>query len=331
MIYSTRSRPTDTPSRWTARDIPDQTGRTVLITGANSGLGLRSAEALAARGARVLMACRNETKAKAALEQVRAVATAAEPDVIRLDLADLDSVHAGAEHAAELAPELDVLMNNAGVMALPLGRTANGFEMQFGTNHLVHFALTGLLLPALLRAPAPRVVTTSSFGHRMGRMRWDDLNWHRDRYRKWLAYAQSKLANLLFTLELDRRAREAGGHLVSVAAHPGYAETHLQAAGPEQSGNRLMLIGTRLVNRVAAQSDVMGALPQLYAATMPDVTSGEYFGPDGRLETHGFPRRVGRAKAARDPEAARRLWEASERLTGVTYQFGNATGPSEPA
>jgi NAD(P)-dependent dehydrogenase (short-subunit alcohol dehydrogenase family) len=313
--------PTDMPSRWTADDIPDQTGRTVLITGANSGLGLRSAEALAARGARVLMACRNETKAKAAVEEVRAVATAAEPEVVRLDLADLASVRTAAEHIGELAPELDVLMNNAGVMALPPGRTADGFEVQFGTNHLGHFALTGLLLPALLRAQAPRVVTTSSFAHRMGRMRWDDLNWHHGRYRKWLAYGQSKLANLLYTFELDRRARDAGAHLVSVAAHPGYANTHLQAAGPEQSGNRLMLIGSGLANRALAQSDAMGALPQLYAATMPDVTSAEYFGPNGRLETRGFPRRVGSNNASRDPAAARRLWQTSEELTGVTYQF----------
>lgn len=166
-------------SRWTAADIPDQTGRTVLITGANSGLGLRSAEALAAKDARVLMACRNETKATAALEQVRAVATSVEPEIIRLDLADLASVRAGADRVGGLVDRLDVLMNNAGVMALPLGRTADGFEMQFGTNHLGHFALTGLLLPALRRAEAPRVVTTSSAAHRAGAMRWEDLNWNR--------------------------------------------------------------------------------------------------------------------------------------------------------
>jgi NAD(P)-dependent dehydrogenase (short-subunit alcohol dehydrogenase family) len=311
-------------SPWTARDIPDQTGRTVMITGANSGLGLRSAEALAAKGARVLMASRNETKARTAAERVRAVAAAAEPEVVRLDLADLTSVRAAAEHIGEMTAALDVLMNNAGVMAVPLGRTADGFEMQFGTNHLGHFALTGLLLPALFRAQAPRVVTTSSGVHRMGRMRWDDLNWHRGRYRKWPAYSQSKLANLLFTFELDRRAREAGGHLTAVAAHPGYAATHLQAAGPEQSGNKLALIGMGMLTRVAAQSDVMGALPQLYAATMPDVAGGEYFGPGGPFEVRGFPRRVGTTQAARDSEAARRLWEASEELTGVAYRFSAA-------
>jgi NAD(P)-dependent dehydrogenase (short-subunit alcohol dehydrogenase family) len=311
-------------SRWTARDIPDQTGRTVVITGANSGLGLRSAEALAAKGARVLMACRNETKATTAVEGVRAVATAAEPEVVRLDLADLASVRAAAEQIGEMTPAVDVLMNNAGVMAVPLGRTADGFEMQFGTNHLGHFALTGLLLPTLLQAQAPRVVTTSSNAHRMGRMRWDDLNWHHGRYRKWPAYGQSKLANLLFTLELDGRAREAGGRLTAVAAHPGYAATHLQAVGPEQSGNKLVLIGMGALNRLVAQSDVMGALPQLYAATMPDVAGGEYFGPGGPFEVRGFPRRVGTTQAARDPEAARRLWDASEALTGVLYRFSIA-------
>jgi NAD(P)-dependent dehydrogenase (short-subunit alcohol dehydrogenase family) len=308
-------------TRWTAREIPDQSGRTVVVTGANSGLGLRSAEALAAKGARVLLGCRNETKGKAALEAVKAVATGAEPEVVRLDLADLASVRAGARHIGELTDHLDVLMNNAGVMALPLGRTADGFEMQFGTNHLGHFALTGLLLPTLVRAEAPRVVTTSSLTHRMGRMRWKDLNWHQGRYGKWTAYGQSKLANLLFTFELDRRARDAGAQLVSVAAHPGYANTHLQAAGPQQSGNKLMLVGAGMLNRVAAQSDVMGALPQLYAAAMPDVRGGEYFGPEGRFETRGFPHRVGATKAARNPEAARRLWAVSEELTGVTYQW----------
>jgi NAD(P)-dependent dehydrogenase (short-subunit alcohol dehydrogenase family) len=322
MARSPSSRPTETnTSGWTARDLPDQTGRTVVVTGANSGLGLRSAEALAAKGARVLMGCRNETRAKAAVDVVKAVATAAEPEIVRLDLADLSSVRAGAQHIGELTGHVDVLMNNAGVMALPLGRTADGFEMQFGTNHLGHFALTGLLLPRLLQAEAPRVVTTSSLTHRMGRMRWKDLNWHRGHYGKWTAYGQSKLANLLFTFELDRRAREAGTQLVSVAAHPGYANTHLQATGPEQSGNKLMLVGAGMLNRMAAQSDAMGALPQLYAAAMPDVSGGEYFGPDGRFESRGFPSRVGTTKAARNPEAARRLWQVSEELTGVTYQW----------
>ncbi|MGH9246863.1 MAG: oxidoreductase [Acidimicrobiales bacterium] len=307
--------------RWTAADIPDQTGRTVLITGANSGLGLRSAEALAGAGARVLMACRNEEKAKAGLDEVQAVATGPTPEVVRLDLADLSSVRACAEEVGGAVDRLDVLMNNAGVMALPLRRTADGFEMQFGTNHLGPFALTGRLLPSLLAAEEPRVVTTSSLAHRAGKMRWDDLNWERGRYMRWPAYGQSKLANLWFTFELDRRADEAASRLVSVAAHPGYAATHLQAAGPEQSGNRLMGMAMGALNRIIAQSDAMGALPQLYAASMPDVTGGEYFGPDGLFERAGYPQRVGTSGAARDVEAARRLWECSEVLTGVTYRW----------
>jgi NAD(P)-dependent dehydrogenase (short-subunit alcohol dehydrogenase family) len=307
-------------SPWTAADIPDQTGRTVLITGANSGLGLRSAQALAGKGARVVMGCRNETKAKAALDEVRATATGAEPEVVRMDLADLASVRAAAEQVGGVVERLDVLMNNAGVMAVPFGRTADGFEMQFGTNHLGHFALTGLLLPALQRAQAPRVVTTSSTAHRMGRMRWDDLNWKQGRYMKWPAYGQSKLANLLFMFELDRRSRAAGSDLVAAAGHPGYASTHLQATS--SGANKLKALFFEAGNRVFAQSDVMGALPQLYAATMPDVVGGEYFGPDGRFESRGFPHRTGTTSAARDAESARRLWEASEALTGVSYQWG---------
>jgi NAD(P)-dependent dehydrogenase (short-subunit alcohol dehydrogenase family) len=304
-------------SKWTSADIPDQAGRTVLITGANSGLGLRSAEALAGKGARVLMGCRNETKAKAALDEVRAVATGPEPEVVRMDLADLASVRAAAEQVDGTVERLDVLMNNAGVMAVPLARTADGFEMQFGTNHLGHFALTGLLLPVLGRAQSPRVVSTSSTAHRMGRMRWDDLNWKQGRYMKWPAYGQSKLANLLFTFELDRRARAAGSDVVAVAAHPGYASTHLQATSSGR--NTFKAAFFEVGNRLLAQSDAMGALPQLYAATMPDVVGGEYFGPDGRFESRGHPHRVGTTSAARDAESARRLWEASEALTGVSF------------
>jgi NAD(P)-dependent dehydrogenase (short-subunit alcohol dehydrogenase family) len=213
-----------------------------------------------------------------------------------------------------------VLMNNAGVMAIPLDRTADGFEMQFGTNHLGHFALTGLLLPVLRKATAPRVVTTASTAHRGGRMNWDDLNAEKG-YRRWGAYSQSKLANLLFMRELDRRAREAGSDLISVAAHPGYAATHLQAVGPEQSGRRLTRWFMGVGNALVAQSDAKGALPQLYAATESDVEGGEYFGPDRLFESRGNPKRVGSTSASKDAEAARRLWGISEELTGVTYDF----------
>ena len=307
---------------WTTADIPDQTGKTVLVTGANSGLGLRSAEALAAAGARVLLACRNAEKAAVALESVKAAAAGAAPEVVSLDLADLDSVQAAAADVEGRVDQLDVLMDNAGVMALPLRRTAQGFEMQFGTNHLGHFALTGRLLPTLLRAKEPRVVVVSSQGHRMGKMRWDDLNWERGRYSKWLAYGQTKLANLLFAGELQRRATAAGTALTAASAHPGYASTHLAAAGPEMSGNSFMLRATRVSDRVMGQSDAQGALPQLYAATMPDVRPDDYFGPDGLFEQRGYPKRVGRTKTASDPAAGARLWRVSEALTGVTYDFG---------
>jgi NAD(P)-dependent dehydrogenase (short-subunit alcohol dehydrogenase family) len=300
--------------------MPDQAGRTVLVTGASSGLGLRSAEALAARGARVLMACRNETKAAAAREQVASGASGPPPEVVLLDLADLSSVRAGAEKVAGSVDRLDVLMNNAGVMAVPLSRTADGFEMQFGTNHLGHFALTGLLLPLLGQAPAPRVVTTSSHMHRSGRIAWDDLAAER-RYRRWPVYSRTKLANLLFAYELDRRARQAGSNLLSVAAHPGYAATHLQLAGSEQSGRRLTARVMSLGNHLIAQTDAMGALPQLYAATAPGVEGGQYLGPDRFFQLRGHPTKVSSSRRSRDPEAARRLWQVSQELTGVQYEW----------
>jgi NAD(P)-dependent dehydrogenase (short-subunit alcohol dehydrogenase family) len=194
-------------------------------------------------------------------------------------------VRAAADEVGDRVEQLDVLMNNAGVMAVPKGVTADGFESQLGTNHLGHFALTAHLLPALLHAPAPRVVTTSSVAHRTGRMRWDDLQWERGRYSRWAAYGQSKLANLLFAFELDRRAGRAGTALCSVAAHPGYADTHLQRVGPELEGNRVKEAFFALGNLLIAQSDAQGALPQLCAATMPDVAGGEYWGPDGPVRS----------------------------------------------
>jgi NAD(P)-dependent dehydrogenase (short-subunit alcohol dehydrogenase family) len=311
--------------RWTTSDIPDQIGRTVLVTGANSGLGLRSAEALARHGAAVLLGCRNAERAEAAREQVAAVATGPDPVVVSLDLADLASVRKAAAEVDGTVERLDVLMNNAGVMALPLSRTADGFEMQFGTNHLGHFALTGLLLPALLRAERPRVVTTSSRAHVAGRNTWDDPNDERSRYSRWGAYGRSKLANLLFMRELGRRAQAAGTDLLSVAAHPGYASTHLLGPSTELRGGWLLprLAGAVAAagNGLVAQSDAAGALPQLYAATMGDVTPGDYYGPDGPFEMRGAPRLVGMSAQARDDAAAARLWELSEQLTGVTFTW----------
>ncbi|HEX5367608.1 MAG TPA: oxidoreductase [Acidimicrobiales bacterium] len=306
-------------------DLPDQTGRTVLITGANSGLGLASAEALARRGATVLMACRDPARAEVARTSVAEVAAGPQPRTVPLDLADLASVRAAAESVGGSVERLDVLMNNAGVMAPPLSRTADGFELQLGTNHLGHFALTGLLLPSLRRATAPRVVTTSSSMHRQARGRWDDLNYERTTYRRWPAYGRSKLANLLFVRELGRRAAAAGSDLVSIGAHPGYAATQLQVNTARSSGNRVAatVLGAVMAagNAVLGQPAAGGARPQLYAATAPEVRSGDYYGPGGPFEMRGAPRPAGMSSAARDDAAARRLWEASEELTGVTYAW----------
>jgi NAD(P)-dependent dehydrogenase (short-subunit alcohol dehydrogenase family) len=308
---------------WTAADIPDQTGRVVLVTGANSGLGLQTARRLAGRGARVMMGCRNADKAAAAIATIRAEHPSAEVELLPLDLSDLSSVRKAADEALSRHDRLDVLVNNAGVMALPYRTTADGFEMQLGTNHLGHFALTGHLIDRLLATERSRVVTVSSQAHRIGSMRWNDLQW-RAGYRKWLAYGQSKLANLLFTRELHRRLAAAGASTLAVAAHPGYAATHLQAAGPEMAGSAVMKRLNDLANRIAAQTDEMGALPQLYAATAAGVQGGEYFGPDGIGESRGHPRRVSMSGKARNEADARRLWQVSEDLAGVTY-------PSLPA
>jgi NAD(P)-dependent dehydrogenase (short-subunit alcohol dehydrogenase family) len=301
-------------AKWTVEDMPDQAGRTILVTGANSGLGLRSAEALASRGARVLMGCRNLEKAAVALEAVKKVAAYAAPEIVPLDLADLDDVRACAQRLTDELDQLDVLMNNAGVMAIPHQRTKQGFEMQFGTNHLGHFALTGLLLPLLRRAHASRVVSVSSVVHRTGRIRFND--WEKKGYSRWFPYIQSKLAHLLFTSELQRRAAATGADLLAVAAHPGYAATNLSSGLAT-----VYRLGAKLSDRLFAQPDRMGALPQLYAATMPDVGPDDYWGPDGFMERRGWPKRVRRSSAARDGDAARRLWEASEKLTGITYTW----------
>jgi NAD(P)-dependent dehydrogenase (short-subunit alcohol dehydrogenase family) len=307
--------------KWNAADIPDQRGRTVLVTGASSGLGLRASQALAAKGAHVLMGCRNPTKAAAALDEVRASASPdAVVETVSVDLADLASVRACADKLNADETAIDVLINNAGVMAVPYQATADGFEMQLGTNHLGHFALTGLLLGALHRAPAPRVVSVSSQAHRIGKIRFNDLMGER-RYRRWRQYGQSKLANLLFTNELGRRAAAAGSPLVSAAAHPGYASTHLQTASAEQEGRGIAKRVFTLGNKIFAQSDAQGALPELYAATEDDVRSGDYFGPDGLFENHGYPERVKGNRRSRNEAVAARLWSVSEELTGVTYAF----------
>lgn len=315
-------------SGWTTAQIPDQSGRTILVTGANSGLGLRTAQALAARGARVVMACRNQAKAAEALTAVKEAASGPEPQVVPLDLADLASVRQCAADVLAEHPSLDVVVNNAGVMATPHRRTEQGYELQFGTNHLGHFALTGLLLPALLRAPMPRVVNVASIAHWGGVMQWKDPHMER-LYLRWPAYAQSKLANLLFTSELQRRARKADVPLMAVAAHPGVATTHLYDLHDTGIRRAMLSVPMAFMKRVG-QSDEMGALPQLYAATAPGVRGNDYYGAAGPLpgpfEIRGYPKRSPRSPLARNRTHARRLWELSERLTGVHYEEVNGDG-----
>ena len=286
-------------------DLPDQTGRSVVVTGASSGLGLVTARELARAGARVVLAVRDLERGSQAAAGIRGAVPAASLEVRRLDLADLESVRSFAD---AWEGELDVLVNNAGIMMVPAGLTADGFELQFGTNHLGHFALTMLLLPHI----TDRVVTVASTMHRAGRIDLDDLNWQRRRYSATGAYGQSKLANLLFTLELQRRLIGAGSPVRALAAHPGWAATNLQGRSGSWVADRAM----RLANRIFAQSDVQGALPILAAAAL-ELPGGSYLGPDGLQEMRGRPTLVGRSAAASDPEVAARLWSASAALTGT--------------
>ena len=307
-----------TMARWTGDDIADLSGKSMIITGANSGIGYEAALMLARKRANVVLACRSLDKAADAAAQIARACASAAVEIMQLDLASLASVRDFADAFRRSGRRLDVLCNNAGVMALPYCRTVDGFEMQFATNHLGHFALTGLLLDLLLATPNARVVTVSSNAHRMGRIHFDDLQWEHG-YRKWLAYGQSKLANLLFALELQRKADAARAKLLSVACHPGYAATNLQAAGPRMEGSSLREAMMAAANRLFSQSAAIGALSIAYAAVAPEVRGGDYIGPDGFAQNWGYPVKVGCGASARDREAAARLWEVSERLTGVHY------------
>lgn len=301
-------------SKWTAADIPDQRGRTAVVTGANSGLGYETVRGLARKNAHIIMACRSQKKGQEALAAIQAEFPQASLVLMPLDLSDLASVRAFAQAFNEKYDQLDMLINNAGVMALPYQKTADGFEMQFGTNHLGHFALTGLLLAPLLNTAGARVVTVSSGLHRSGEMDFDDLNWEKT-YNKWGAYGRSKLANLLFAYELERKLEASQQEVISVAAHPGYAATNLQSSG----GSAIQRWGMSIMNKVVAQSAEMGALPQLYAATAPDVVGGDYYGPKGLQESRGYPIKVESNDRSHDVEAAARLWTESVEMTGVTY------------
>jgi NAD(P)-dependent dehydrogenase (short-subunit alcohol dehydrogenase family) len=291
--------------------IPDMTGKTVIVTGANSGIGRAAASALSAAGARVVLAVRNTDKGDAAASQMSGTT-----EVRRLDLASLASVK---EFAAGWEGPIDILINNAGIMIPPKSQTADGFEMQFGTNHLGHFALTNLLLPHI----TGRVVTVASSAHRMGRIDFDDLNWEHKSYRSWPAYGQSKLANLLFTAELQRRLTAAGSDVEANAAHPGYAATNLQSHSENRLMEALMWVG----NRVIAQDDKGGALPTLYAA-VADIPGNSFAGPGGFMESRGAPKLVGRSGAATDMDVARRLWDVSEQLTGVSFPLATQPVPT---
>ncbi|MFD3428083.1 oxidoreductase [Nocardia fluminea] len=285
-------------SKWTTANLPDQTGRTIIVTGANSGLGAATARALSEAGARVILACRDTAKAERVAAGLRAAT-----EVRELDLANLNSVRAFADSIERV----DVLINNAGVMALPLRRTADGFEMQFGTNHLGHFALTNLLLDRI----TDRVVTVSSVAHRIGKIDLADPNWEQRRYDRWLAYGQSKLANLMFAFELQRRLAGEGAAVISVAAHPGYAATELMSH-TESIQDAIMWLG----NRTLAPTAEDGALSTLFAATAA-VVPGAFYGPDGFLGLRGNPAPAGSARSARDLEVAAELWELSEKLCGL--------------
>ena len=296
---------------WTAAAIPDQTGRTAVITGANTGLGYETAAALAAKGARVVLAVRNLDKGKDAVSRIEAASPGAQVELQSLDLTSLKSVRAAAEQLKSNHQSIDLLINNAGVMVTPKTVTEDGFELQFGTNHLGHFALTGLLLDRLLAAPGSRVVTVSSTGHRFGGgIHFDDLQWQRS-YSRMGAYGQSKLANLMFTYELQRRLQ--GTKTIAAAAHPGASQSELgrNASLPIQI-MFLPFVGLQ-------QSAAMGALPTLRAATDPSVLGGQYYGPGGIGELRGYPKVVSSTDASHDVAAQQRLWSVSEELTGVQY------------
>jgi NAD(P)-dependent dehydrogenase (short-subunit alcohol dehydrogenase family) len=305
-------------NRWTSEKIGDQTGRVAIVTGSNSGIGFEEALALARKGAEVVLAVRDEARGKHAAQRIRDEHPDATVNVMVLDLASLASVRAFAEAFKQKYQRLDLLVNNAGVMMPPYSKTEDGYELQFGTNHIGHFALTGLLLDRLLQTRGSRVVNVSSGAHRWGKIDFEDLHWEKKKYKKAASYGQSKIANLLFTCELQRRLEEAGAETIAVAAHPGWTATNLQRT-----------VGLfRALNPVFAMKPWQGALPTLYAATSEDVKGGEYYGPHGFYEMRGYPTRVGSNSESRDENVAARLWQVSEELSGVSYD-GVISGPSD--
>lgn len=299
--------------------MPSQEGKVVVVTGANSGLGFNTTRELALKGAKVIMACRNLEKGEIARQCILDEKVAVDPELWHLNLASLESINQFALKFAAAGSGLDLLINNAGLMAIPYDRTEDGFEMQFGVNHLGHFALTAWLWPRLSETKGSRVIQVSSLAHYIGKIRFEDIHWEKG-YKKWSAYGMSKLANLLFVRELANRLIETKGSVTVAAVHPGYADTELQAKSSRMKGNNLGAASMNLINKVVAQTGTKGALPTLYAATAEGISQGDYFGPGGLMKLHGWPVPDSPSKKLVNNEVARRLWEASESLTGMEFR-----------
>lgn len=304
---------------WTVDDIPSQEGRVMVVSGANSGLGYYTSKALAQKGGRVIMACRNLERGEEAQKRLMKESPLHAPEVWQLDLASLDSVKRFADKFMAEEKQLDLLINNAGLMAIPYYKTEDGFEMQFGVNHLGHFALSARLWPLLSATSGARIVQVSSLAHLMGRIHFEDIHWE-GKYNKWGAYGMSKLANLLFIHELTKRLSVVQNQVIAAAAHPGYANTELQAKGAKMKGSRLGVDSFNLVNRLVAQSPEMGALPSLFAATDPNVAPGDYYGPGGFMRLSGWPKPDTPSSSRVNDEVARKLWKLSEKLTRVDFE-----------
>lgn len=305
--------------KWTTAQMPSQAGKTAIVTGANSGLGLETAIALAAAGARVILACRNPAKAAAALDKLHARAPGADASLMTLDLSSLASVRSFAEEFNQNEGQLDLLVNNAGILGVPLGHTVDGFENHMGTNHLGHFALTGLLMERILATPGARVITVGSLGHWRGKLDVDDLNYERTPYVPFAGYANSKQANLLFVTELARRLAAKGSGVIAAAGHPGGADTTIKPRTDSFKQRFEDAVIAPIARKYLINTAADGALPTLYAATMPDVKPDDYWGPDGFAGLRGYPTQARRKQSSKDPDLAKRLWEASARLTGVSY------------
>ncbi|MFX0090591.1 MAG: oxidoreductase [Candidatus Hodarchaeota archaeon] len=311
--------------KWTREDIPDQTGKTVIVTGANSGTGFEVTKELAGKGAHIILACRNTEKGEAAVSKIREKHPNASLRVMKLDLADLSSVKSFVKTFTSEYKQLHILCNNAGVMQTPYLKTKDGFELQLGTNHLGHFALTGLLSDILLQTEGSRVVTMSSNAYIFGRIDFDNLNWEKPKsYGSTAAYGRSKLANLLFTYELQRKFEQKGARVISVASHPGYSATNLQSSGLKLGRSmsaRLMRLIYSILNKVVAQSVEMGALPMLMAATSAEINGGDYIGPERVFSFRGYPKKVNSNGRSHNLETAEKLWRVSESLTGVNFNL----------